>query len=77
MKSAMERGSDIAKMDTISLSVSCIVKQSDGKTAMSVLQLDVSIRASTTTKCSDEVRRIRQRDPQGHKRALNEAFVGV
>ncbi|KAG5485358.1 hypothetical protein LSCM4_05994 [Leishmania orientalis] len=50
MKSAMERGSDIAKMDTISLSVSCIVKQSDGKTAMNVLQLDVSIRASTTTR---------------------------
>ncbi|KAG5505923.1 hypothetical protein JIQ42_06717 [Leishmania sp. Namibia] len=77
MKSAMVRGSDIATIDTISLSVSRIVKQSGGKTVMNVLQLDVSIRASTTTKCSDEMRRIRQRDPQGLKRAVNEAFVGV
>ncbi|KAG5483888.1 hypothetical protein CUR178_06885 [Leishmania enriettii] len=73
----MERGSDTATMDTISLNVSRIVKQSGGKMAMNVRQLDVSIKASTTTKCSDEMRRIRQRGPKGLKRAVNEAFVGV
>ncbi|KAG5484749.1 hypothetical protein LSCM1_06570 [Leishmania martiniquensis] len=77
MKSAVECGSGLVTMDAISLSVSRIIKQGGEQTEMNVLQVDVSTKASTTTKCSDEMRRIRERNPLVFKRAANEALVGV
>ncbi|AIN96255.1 argonaute/dicer protein-like protein [Leishmania panamensis] len=78
MKSTVERGGDLVTMDAISLNALRIVKQSGSTTAMmDVLQLDVSTKASTKTKCSDEIRRLRQQNPQGFRRAVNEALVGI
>ncbi|KPA76984.1 argonaute-like protein (AGO1) [Leptomonas pyrrhocoris] len=78
LKSRVERGDDLVTMDAVSPNVARIVRLvADGKsTAMDVLQLDVSTKASTTKKCSDVIQQISQRNPQSAKRAVNEVLVG-
>ncbi|KAK7194125.1 PAZ domain/Piwi domain containing protein [Novymonas esmeraldas] len=78
LKSTTERGDALVTMDAISINITRIIKQGGGKTTpMDVLQLDVSTKASTTNKCSDEMRQIRQRAPQNFKRVMSEALIGA
>lgn len=79
LKSRVERGDNLVTMDAVSPNVARVVRQGAGgkSTTQDVLQLDVSTKASTTTKCSDLIQQLTQRHPQGAKRAVEEALRGA
>nr|AOA52365.1 argonaute 1 [Crithidia acanthocephali] len=79
LKSRVERGDSLVTMDAITPNVARVVRQAPGgkATAQDVLQLDVSTKASTTTKCNELIQRLSQQNPQHVKKAVSEALIGA